>query len=106
MSYGPGREEVRFRPVLGREAGFPTRGDRLQDLSRFYSVLEGLEAKLGGARTLEHCSGRMNWPRRGVYFFREDGEGRSDSGRGPRIVRVGTHALSAASRTTLWGRLS
>jgi hypothetical protein len=38
-----------------------------------------------------------------VYFFYEGGETRAD-GR-PRVVRVGTHALTAASGTTLWGRL-
>ena len=32
----------------------------------------------------------INWPARGVDFFREAGETRSDTGRGPRIVRVGT----------------
>ena len=30
----------------------------------------------------------------------------SDTGRGPRIVRVGTHALKAGSGTKLWTRLS
>jgi len=48
----------------------------------------------------------MNWPRRGVYFFREQGEERSNSGRGPRIVRVGTHALKENGGTALWTRLS
>ncbi len=48
----------------------------------------------------------MNWPERGVYFFQEHGEVRSDSGSGPRIVRIGTHALKPGSRTTLWKRLS
>ena len=43
-------------------------------------------------------------PRRGVYFFFEPGELRED-GRTPRVVRVGTHAVSAGSRTTLWTRL-
>jgi hypothetical protein len=32
------------------------------------------------------CSGRIDWPKRGVYF-REAGEKRSDTGTGPRIVR-------------------
>jgi hypothetical protein len=36
----------------------------------------------------------------------EDGEVRSDSGTGPRIVRVGTHALTERSGTKLWSRLS
>ena len=56
-------------------------------------------------RTLTACSGRIDWPRRGVYFFLEDGERRSDTGQGLRIVRVGTHALKETSKTTLWNRL-
>jgi hypothetical protein len=48
----------------------------------------------------------MDWPNRGVYFFQEHGERRTDTGTGPRIVRVGTHALKTGSKTTLWNRLS
>ncbi len=55
---------------------------------------------------MSHCTGRLDWPKRGVYFFFEPGEVRSDTGTGVRVVRVGTHALTAASRTTLWNRLS
>ena len=80
--------------------------DRLSDLVHFYALLNSLDEKLVGKRTLAVCSGRMVWPTRGVYFFFEAGEKRSDSGHGPRIVRVGTHALTAKSRTTLWNRLS
>jgi hypothetical protein len=80
--------------------------DRPRDLVRFYSLLDRLEEIVGGARRLADCSGRSVWPRRGVYFFREDGETRRDSGLGPRIVRVGTHALKIDSATSLWGRLS
>ena len=80
--------------------------DRREGLLRFYSLLASLESKIGGARRLGDCSGRMAWPKRGVYFFQEQGENRSDTGDGPRIVRVGTHALTATSRTTLWKRLS
>jgi hypothetical protein len=79
---------------------------RLDDLERFYRILGVLEERLGGARLLSECSGRLHWPQRGVYFFMEQGEGRSDTGAGPRIVRVGTHALKNGSQTTLWKRLS
>src|SRR5438034_6383323 len=79
---------------------------RREHLMRFYSLLDRLEENLAGARTLTECSGRMNWPNRGVYYFRESGEARTDTGRGPRIVRVGTHALKAGSATKLWTRLS
>ena len=78
---------------------------RLDDLQRFYSLLSALEERLAGARRLTNCSGRMSWPKRGVYFFMEPGETRSHSGRGPRIVRIGTHALKPGSQTTLWNRL-
>ena len=77
---------------------------RAEHLDRFYDLLGTLERKLGGARTLEHSDGQMTWPQRGVYFFMEDGEDRSNQKR-KRIVRVGTHAVSATSRTTLWTRL-
>src|ERR1043166_4991633 len=80
--------------------------ERNRNLQQFYSILARLEEKLGAPRTLANCSGRLPWPRRGIYFFREIGEHRSDSGIGPRIVRVGTHALADGSGTKLWTRLS
>ena len=74
--------------------------------SGFIRSWTSLRETSGGARTLADCSGRLKWPRRGVYFFREPGEERSDSGEGPRIVRVGTHDLKTGAGTKLWGRLS
>ena len=77
---------------------------RAEHLDRFYDLLDSLEGKLGGARTLEHSDGQMTWPQRGVYFFMEDGEDRSNQKR-KRIVRVGINAKHATSRATLWTRL-
>ena len=79
---------------------------RIADTARFYDLLGELEDALGGTRTLAVCDGRMGWPERGVYFFFEPGETRGLSGSGQRVVRVGTHALTSKSRTTLWNRLS
>ena len=79
---------------------------RLADLIRFYAILDRLEARAGGRRLLSGCTGRMQWPQRGVYFFMEEGEHQTDTGEGLRVVRVGTHALTATSQTTLWKRLS
>ena len=79
---------------------------RTRHLQQFYELLAQLEHNLGGVRRLSECSGRMAWPHRGVYFFREAGEIRTDTGDGPRVVRVGTHALKASAKTTLWNRLS
>ena len=80
--------------------------DRVANTVRFYELLSGLEASISGCRRLVECSGRMDWPQRGVYFFFEPGESRSLSGTGSRVVRVGTHALTSGSRSTLWQRLS
>ena len=82
------------------------KNDRVRDLNRFYSILDRLSRLHCGPRTLANCTGRSEWPVRGVYFFQEPGEERRDTGSGPRIVRVGTHALTASSKTTLWNRLS
>jgi hypothetical protein len=79
---------------------------RLDDLRRFYRILDVLEQRLGGTRMLSECDGRLSWPQRGIYFFMEQGEERSDTGTGRRIVRVGAHALTQGSRTKLWSRLS
>lgn len=80
--------------------------ERLADLRRFYALIDELAGRTGGARRLAECSGHMDWPQRGVYFFMESGEVRRESGEGLRVVRVGTHALKDQSRTTLWKRLS
>ncbi len=79
--------------------------NRQDDLDQFYELLDHLRKALGGYRRLRDCDGRSGWPKRGVYFFFEDGEVR-ENGRDLRVVRVGTHALTATSRTTLWNRLS
>lgn len=79
---------------------------RSVDLCRFYDILARLEVRVGGMRRLSACEARSGWPKQGVYFFSEKGECRSGSGTGYRIVRVGTHAVSNGSRTTLWNRLA
>jgi hypothetical protein len=77
----------------------------MTDLDRFYSLLAELERRPGQGRRLAEYTGKSSWPRRGVYFFREPGEWRSGQPGVPRIVRVGTHAVSANAKSTLWGRL-
>ena len=79
---------------------------RTSDLVRFYSILRELEKKLARKLILADCSGRMDWPKRGIYFFFERSQLRSDTGSGLRVTRIGTHALKKESKTTLWNRLS
>jgi hypothetical protein len=83
-----------------RASAAPTR-----DLDRFYSLLAALGTLPGQGQPLSQQTGRSPWPQRGVYFFREPGEHRSGRPEVARVVRVGTHAVSAGSRSTLWGRL-
>jgi len=100
-------------PLVGRSLG-----QRLQDLtainkeeqlraqvSRFYRMMRLLWLEQRGGRTFCDSNGKMEWPRRGLYFITEMPGGLAH-GTMPRIVRVGTHAVSAGSRTTLWDRLS
>ena len=78
---------------------------RLADLVRFYALLDRLKQRVGGTRVLANLGSFRDWPNCGVYLFFEPSEARSDSGKGPRIVRVGTHALGEGSRSTLRQRL-
>jgi hypothetical protein len=77
---------------------------RQDDLDHFYAGLDGLERRVGGRRKLKNCTGYMDWPDRGVYFFLEPGETRTSTDQ-LRVTRVGTHAVSAGSSTSLWDRL-
>lgn len=79
--------------------------DRRARLDEVYAAIDALRSRSGGPRRLSKVTGRSGWPRHGVYLFFEDGEVRDD-GATPRVTRVGTHALTATSRTTLWNRLS
>lgn len=82
------------------------KNSRFDHLNQFYSLMNTLDERLGGPRFLADCTARSGWPSRGVYFFMESGEDRAGEDREPRIVRVGTHAVSKGSRTKLWDRLS
>lgn len=75
------------------------------DLDHFYSLLERLRKLPHQGRSLGEYTGRVPWPIRGVYFFLEPGEYRTQNSDAPRVVRVGTHAVSVGSKSTLWGRL-
>lgn len=77
---------------------------RRSDFDRLYDLLDQLEANVGGKQRLKNCTGYMNWPERGVYFFFASDETR-DSTDQLRLTRIGTHAVSSGSGTSLWSRL-
>jgi hypothetical protein len=72
---------------------------RLDDIVEFYAILDRLNKRIGGERTLGPSVGRMAWPQRGVYFFMEDCECRSDTGIGSRVVRIGLSVMDVLATT-------
>lgn len=78
---------------------------RVQQIRTLYSTLNDLGFETGGIRRFKDCDGKMYWPRMGVYFILDFNERSLLSGGAPRIVRVGTHAVSRGAKSTLWGRL-
>lgn len=76
---------------------------RRDDVDRLYDILSRVSDAVGGPRRLGDCDGYLDWPERGVYVFLEPGARRRDGRR--RVTRVGTHAVSAGSGTSLWSRL-
>lgn len=77
---------------------------RPSDLDRLYDLLDRLEVNVGGKELLKDCTGYMDWPDRGVYFFFAEDESRESEDQ-LRLTRIGTHAVSTGSGTSLWNRL-
>jgi hypothetical protein len=75
-----------------------------EDLDRFYELLDKLESRVGGKQKLKDCTGYTDWPERGVYFFFANDEYR-EGGDQLRLTRIGTHAVSSGSGTSMWDRL-
>jgi hypothetical protein len=80
--------------------------NRHSDLLRFYRTLSELQEMNGGLHRMVQADPEFPWPTRGVLFFYERNEQRTDTGTGARVVRVATHALRPDLQTTLWDRLS
>lgn len=78
--------------------------ERRDDIDQLYGLLEELEQTVGGKQKLKDCTGYMDWPNRGVYVFFASDDYR-DSDNQLRVTRIGTHAVSEGSNTSLWDRL-
>ena len=61
-------------------------------------MLDELEENIGEHRRLRDCHGRMDWHKRGVYFFFKSGETRTVKPSSSRVVRVG-------ASTRLWEKI-
>lgn len=78
---------------------------RIDDVRALYDRIGDLRIVLGGSQTLAAVRSWASLPQRGLYLFFEPGEIRTNSGDGPRLVRIGTHGLNSGSASTLVGRL-
>jgi hypothetical protein len=76
---------------------------RSDAIDYFYTLMRDLADRIGGPMHLTGGGLARACPRAGLYFFFENGEFRTNGE--PRVVRVGTHGLTATSKATLWGRL-
>ena len=97
------RQSVPRAEPTERHGASGTGSDRQSDIDEFYRILDQLSATMGRPLRLRECTGNSGCPPQGIYFFFEDGENRANGSH--RVVRVGTHALTATSEATLWGRL-
>lgn len=77
---------------------------RESHINQLYSLLDRLRDRVGGPQYLSDCNGRMDWPERGLYIFFAPDETRQSTDH-QRINRIGTHAVSSGSGTSLWNRL-
>jgi hypothetical protein len=78
--------------------------DRIQTISRFYEMISILRHHQGTV-PLAELEGARHLPARGIYFFFETSENRLLFRNELRCVRIGTHAVSRNSQSTLWTRL-
>jgi hypothetical protein len=72
--------------------------NRQEQIDDFYELIEQLPI-----RYLKDVK-NGDLPEKGVYFFFEKGENRANSNK-KRVVRIGTHAVQANSKATLYKRL-
>jgi hypothetical protein len=95
---GIGRQVAWLQKLIREEA-------RLKDMDRFYRLINRIAcADSDGLCTLGERNSR-SVPKRGIYFFMQPDEVRMTSPFESRIVRIGTHSVSAGSKATLWNRL-
>ena len=77
---------------------------RLRDFFAFQDLLTQLRDNIGGVRLFSSVEAK-HVPASGVYFFLDPQEGSTLWTPLPRLVRIGTHAVSTGSKATLWQRL-
>jgi len=78
---------------------------RARDIARLYGILQDHQLRETQFRHFRECSGSMRWPQKGLYLFYQCGFNRILSNIDLKIMRIGTHAVSEGSSSSLWQRL-
>ena len=108
---GAGRPLNFFAPMRGLSLGnrlvFLNQCMRIRQrrraIARSYQMFSQLADRMGFHKLRELLAEEL--PRQGVYFFFDDNEPTTFSTSIPRLVRIGTHGVSAGSVATLRNRL-
>ncbi|MBK8064302.1 MAG: hypothetical protein IPK29_09830 [Betaproteobacteria bacterium] len=95
---GIGRQ-VAWLQKLIREA------NRLRDLDRLYALISRLASRRNCIDPQLVSRSSKTVPQKGIYFFFQQDEFRMTQPLEMRVVRIGTHAVSKGSKSTLWNRL-
>lgn len=77
----------------------------VRDLDRLYDMLSIAVLREQHLRVFGSCSGSAKWPRRGLYIFCDPRHRRMFKPNTFKIIRIGTHAVSKGSASSLWQRL-
>jgi hypothetical protein len=79
---------------------------RPDPLRQLYSALATLKDQIDGPYYLDECTGSMDFPDRGVYFFFAPGSDLAHSSSSTwHLTRIGTVGVADGSSASLWGRL-
>jgi hypothetical protein len=79
---------------------------RPEPLHQLYCALSDLNTAIDGPYYLNDCSGGMDFPEQGVYFFFSSESDLEHGASGTwQLTRIGTIGVSEGSSATLWGRL-
>lgn len=79
--------------------------DRIDNVKRLYNNVYNVAEKTGGIKLFKDCDGKKYWPQKGLYFIFDMSESCFIAQKPNKIIRIGTHAVSKGSKSTLWHRL-
>jgi hypothetical protein len=95
---GIGSQVGWLQKVIREEKRLRQMDDLYEMLSRLSRIDDERDVPLGHRKSFDTTM-------KGIYFFYQAGETRLSKPFTPRVVRIGTHGVSAGSKSSLWTRL-